>query len=107
MHPVELALKILRYRGALCLIFCELLMPEGGCRVIEGDSVMGGFKLGQHLEDHGGKAIYRPGRLPRLGHCQRGQGVKGAMDQGIAIEEDKKWFIIGHLRHIIIRHARL
>ena len=28
--------------------------------------------------------------------------MKSTMDKGIAIEEDKQWFVIGHLRHIIV-----
>ncbi len=77
-------------------------MPEGRCRVIESDGIMGRFKLGKHLDDHVSKAKYRPGSLPCFGHSQRGQGMKSAMDKGITVEKDKQWFIIGHLRRIII-----
>lgn len=71
----------------MCLVLGKHLVPKGRCLLIEGDGVVGGFKLVYHLEQDKGEAINGAHHLPGLAHRQRRQGVEGAVHQGIAVEQ--------------------
>ena len=71
----------------MCLVLVEHLVPEGGCLLVEGDGIVGGFKLAYRLEQDKGKAINSAHHLPGPAHRQWRQGMEGAMHQSIAIKQ--------------------
>jgi hypothetical protein len=82
-----LAFQFLGCGWALGFVFLEHFMSEGRCGTVKGHSPVSGLKISKYLEQRTGKAIDGIYQLPGLGLSQRGQGVKGTVHQGIAIEK--------------------
>jgi len=68
----------------------KLNVTEGGRRQIEGNGVVGGPQLAQHLQEHLGQAVDRVDLLPGARDSHRRQGVISAVQQGMAVNEDKE-----------------
>lgn len=78
-------------------------MAEGGAFLIEGDGAVGGLEVVEDLEEHGGEAEdgaddlagFGDGEGPFLAVAGGAEGVKGAVDDGIAVKEHEERFFHG------------
>ena len=85
-------------------------MAEGAALLIEGDGKVGGFELVEDLEEHQGKAVDGGDDLARFRDGERGglpglrgaEGMKGAVHDGVAVEEDQE----GAAHRMIITEGR-
>jgi len=100
-HAVDLPYQVVGHGGTLGFVVVEHLVAEGGTFLIEGDGVMGGLELGEDLEEHQGEAVDGADDLAGpgdgKGRClavPRGaEGMIGAVDDGVAVEEDETGLI--------------
>jgi len=62
-------------------------MPESRCGTVKSNSPMSGLEIGTYLEQGIGKAVDSIHQFPGFGLGQRGQGVKGAVYQSMAVKK--------------------
>jgi len=102
MHLLYLPFQLLGHGWALRFIFLEYLVSEGRGGAVEGDGPVSGFEIGEYFEQCAGKAIDGIYQFSGPGLGQRGQGMKSAMDQGIAVEKQQKRFVVSGHKPIIL-----
>jgi hypothetical protein len=82
-----LAFQLLRRHRTLRFVILEHLVPERRFGTIKGNSPVSRLKISKYFEQSTGKAIDGIYQFARPGLGQRGQCVKGAVHQGIAVKK--------------------
>ena len=97
-HPGQLVSQLIRHFRPVSLILIEHYMAEGWRSFVEGDGPMGRFDIGNCLEQHRSKTVNRANfsgtRGQRAGPFE---GMKSAVNDGIAIEYNEAWFTHGDI----------
>ena len=100
-HAVELGPQLWRRGRPVGLVLFVLGVPKRGSGQVEGDGAVGGLPVLPSAEQHVEEAEDRGDFLSRAADVQRlAEGVEGAMDQGVAVDEHEQGGLFEHGRGV-------